>query len=210
MKINRFTLINVFVIIIFFSSCEVNHYSMVYRQVIKSYKLEFINHFPSDIIKGKIDETKNGKYDVTRLFLLVQDTTENFNKLRDSITKISKAKYLATDTCLFIINKFTTEQNFTTEQKVNVKEINNYFKSNCVKNNLPIANFWGLFDNTTSLCKLPDSYNIYVLEAKSGLYWDEKHRSNGKYMPENWKHGYSKGVAMNDKTHEIIYWFVLW
>ena len=29
-------------------------------------------------------------------------------------------------------------------------------------------------------------------------------------MPLAWKHGYSKGIAINKKEYKIIYWFVIW
>lgn len=211
MKRNKFIVTFLLcVVIILTFSCN-NHYSVYYSNLIKSYPSDFVNHFPKKIIKGRIHVTGNGEYDVTRLFLLLKDATKNYSTFKDSINKKVIAKYSAQDTCLFVVNRFTTEQNFTLENKANDKDIANYLKKKCLKNKIPIPNFWGFYDeNITTIPKLPKNFNIYVLDAKKGLFWDKKHISNGEYMPDFWKHGYSKGVAMNDKTHEIIYWFVLW
>ncbi len=197
--------------IIFVYSCTPNRHSSYYRNLISKYPKRFIGHFPKYITNGIIDKTDNGEYDVTRLFLLQKLEEDSINKLKDSIEKISLAIYDSNDTCLFIINKFTNEKNYTWPKKAPDNEIYNYLQKECLKNKIPIPNFWGLYeeDFKTPL-HLPYEYKIYVLESRKGLYWDKKHRSNGEYMPDDWKHGYSKGVAMNDKTHEIIYWFVLW
>ena len=191
-------------------SCLPRRYNE-YRTIIDKYPDVFVNHFPKYIIEGVLDQTENGELDITRLFLLQKLEEDSFNKLKDSIEKISLAVYDGNDTCLFIVNKFTNEQNYTWSKKASDNEINNYLQKQCLKNKMPIPNFWGLYeeDFKTPL-HLPSEYKVYVFESKKGLYWDKKHRSNGEYMPDYWKHGYSKGVAMNDKTHEIIYWFVLW
>ncbi len=192
-------------------SCK-NKFSIYYKQLISSYPANLVDHFPKNITKGKVDITENGEYDVTRLFLLIEDTNRDIEKFEDSIKTQSIASYSANDTCLFVVNKFTTEENYSKLEKAEALEINNYLGSECIKDKLPIANFWGLYDNSTgrSFSQLPDDYIIYVLEAKEGLYWDQKHRSDGKYMPGNWKHGYSKGIAISKLEHKVIFWFVLW
>ncbi len=198
-------------IALFVISCETRSYSPEYSNTLRNYPNDFIKHFPYKISNGILHETTNPQLDVIRLFLIINDSTQKFKILKDSLDKISIAKYSAQDSCLLIVNKFTTEQNFSIEKKANEKVIQQYLKKRCLRNKMPIPNFWGLYEeNLHTLPQLPKDFDIYILEAKKGLFWDEKHRSSGEYMPDYWKHGYSRGIAMNDKTHEIIYWFVLW
>ena len=204
-------IINIILVITFITiSCDNKKESTYYNNLRQKYNPIFVSHFPKTIEKGHIDITENGEYDVTRLFLTIKNSITNFKSITDSIKNNSVANYSAKDTCLFVVNKFTTEQNYTQKRKANLKDISSYLDSKCLLNKVPIANFWGLYENSETLCNLPENFNIFVLETKKGKFWDAKHISNGKYMPNYWKHGYSKGVAIDESTDEIIYWFVLW
>ena len=75
---------------------------------------------------------------------------------------------------------------------------------------LPIPNFWSLDLDKDTRCKLPLGFELFVLESQSGVFWDKKFLTEDHYMPETWKHGYTKGIAMNSKTFEVIYWFAIW
>jgi len=190
-------------------SCK--FYNVEYNNIIKNYPDEFVAHFPKLIKDGTVIWTDNPNYEGTVLFLLQKDTTENYYNLKNKIKKFAKAIYHADDSCLLVINKFTTIQNLPYKPKAKKKEIIEYVNKDCLKNKLPVPNFFEIYENEeATLSRLPKEFDIYVLEAKKGLFWDEKHRSSGEYMPDYWKHGYSRGIAMNDKTHELIYWFVLW
>ncbi len=57
---------------------------------------------------------------------------------------------------------------------------------------------------------LPKSYRLYVLGAKSGKYIHENLLMEEGHMPEEWEHGYSKGVAINKEKREAIYWIEVW
>ncbi len=64
--------------------------------------------------------------------------------------------------------------------------------------------------NLEDLKYLPKSYTLYVLDAKSGKYVHENLLMEEGHMPEKWKHGYSKGVAVNKEKREAIYWIEIW
>ncbi len=195
--------------IFLFVSCVSNNESTYYKNLLKRYPRVFIDHFPKSIRKGRIHVTETGEYDVSRFFLIV-DSIYNIQSLANSLKTTTKVIYHSNDTCLFIVNKFTTEKNLTIDKKADKNDVKFYFNSKCLINKFPVPNFWGLYENPKTACNLPEDFIIYVLDSKKGKFWDKNHRSNGIYMPEYWKHGYSKGVAINEKTQEIIYWFVLW
>ena len=55
---------------------------------------------------------------------------------------------------------------------------------------------------------LSEDFTIYVFDFKAGNYWQGLKPLD--YMPEGWKNGYSKGIAVNKKKNVIIHWFVVW
>lgn len=52
---------------------------------------------------------------------------------------------------------------------------------------------------------------LYVLAAGAGKYADDMYLYNKKgELPLEWEHGYSRGIAINEKKKEIYYWLVIW
>ena len=208
----------IFIVIIIFSnlllliSCKNsnNHIkSYDYFEVLKSFKPEFVNHFPRTEKKSHMELIENGEYDATKLLLQKKLSINSFERLYDSIRNITSETYMADDTCLFVVNMFTTKINYTKERKASKEELKILDKK-CLLNKKPVANFWGLYDDANTRCKLPEDFELFILDAKNGIFWDEKYLTDGQYMPDKWQHGYSKGIAMNKKSLEVIYWFVIW
>ena len=191
------------------TSCDDTRFNTHYSGTLRGFKTEFIDHFPLEIGKGKIYYNKNYDYDVTKLFLHQKIANDQFFYLYDSIEISSIANYNSSDSCLLVINMFTTTINYPKEKKATKNELE-LLNDKCLSNKSPVPNFWPLDIDSTTRCKLPKGFELFVLEARSGVYWDEKYLLDGKYMPEDWKHGYSKGIAMNKGTLEVIYWFVIW
>ena len=78
-------------------------------------------------------------------------------------------------------------------------------------NTLPVPIFEiDAYHNDKNSCGLSDDFKIFVLEAKPGKYLEEKYLHECECMPEKWKHGFSRGIAANDKEHIIIYWLAVW
>jgi hypothetical protein len=58
--------------------------------------------------------------------------------------------------------------------------------------------------------KVPLDMEVYVQEAKHGNFWKidaDVYRPN---TMDEWKHGYSKGIAISKKRNIIVYWFIVW
>ncbi|MDR1005358.1 MAG: hypothetical protein LBL74_00645 [Bacteroidales bacterium] len=67
--------------------------------------------------------------------------------------------------------------------------------------------------NDLSDIGLSDDYKIYFIDSKRGKFVDKVYYDTDttiSLMPDNWKHGYSRGYALSDKQKEIIYWVVVW
>lgn len=52
---------------------------------------------------------------------------------------------------------------------------------------------------------------LYVLAAGAGKYAEDCYLYNKKgELPPEWEHGYSRGMAINEKKKEVYYWLVIW
>jgi len=193
------------ILLIIMGSCI--SYSDEYSKKISVFDDKIKNHFPGKPSKYyTLSIYGDVEHDVTTILLLNKYDQKEYNILRDSLKKLSKISYKPSDSCLLVVNMYTDETNwFKTFKTKNTA----YLNKECLKDKLPIPNFWSLNFKTNNIAKLPNDYNIYVFDASHDTI-NKKYLSYNVYMPDYWKHGYSKGVAMNDKTHEIIYWFVLW
>ncbi|MCB9326734.1 MAG: hypothetical protein H6571_23605 [Lewinellaceae bacterium] len=207
----------IFSIFLFFNfSCEQTDIDRDrFKKELEFFNHDFVNHFP-DISDGKFSTyiSKDGKFDVTEVFLLNNFNRKNYSEndffnMFNSLKNSTKTIYSAGDTCLLVVNMFTTATNISDRTKASSKELK-IFETKCLLGKLPVPNFWPLKKNDTTRCKLPNKFVLFVLDAKSGVYWDKRYLTDGKYMPDEWKHGYSKGIAMNNETFEVIYWFVIW
>ena len=62
--------------------------------------------------------------------------------------------------------------------------------------------------STSNPSGLSDNFEIYVLDSKSGNYWEGLKPLD--YMPEGLENGFSKGICINKKIGVIIYWVIIW
>ena len=78
-------------------------------------------------------------------------------------------------------------------------------------NGTPIPSFY-LYEKDFGLnsMKLDNDFTIYVLESKTGEYMTKENLTTKNKLPTNWKHGFSRGLAINNKKKEILYWLTIW
>ncbi len=72
---------------------------------------------------------------------------------------------------------------------------------------VPVFETGGSRGSYTGLNK---EFQIYIIDAKQGMYVNSDLLSKENLMPENWKHGFTKGYAISKKERTIIYWTVVW
>ena len=210
MKVFKPIVILIFILI---TSCNADNkrYNTMYHYQLKFFKKEFVSHM--DIATNpsfSYSISKSGEYNVTGIILTDKNDYKTYKNIYDTIAKVAIASYLPTDSCLLVINTFTTQKNLThKKRKANSLELE-LLERDCLRDKLPIPNFYDFDAEVKTRCKLSEDYELYVLEAKKGIYWDEKYLTDGRYMPTEWKHGYSKGVAFNKVNYNIIYWFEIW
>jgi hypothetical protein len=56
----------------------------------------------------------------------------------------------------------------------------------------------------------PKDLIIYIIDAKSGYFWNDPHHYLLRPFLGKWTHGYSRGIAVSKKEKIICYWFMIW
>ncbi|PQL93365.1 hypothetical protein [Apibacter adventoris] len=182
----------------------------IYEQYKNGFKKNFINQFPE---KKKawdtyIIFTEDIQDHKTSLFLYDYNLHKEELLRVKNIINTSITKYIPKDSCLLIVNRFDY---LDLNGVVKTKKIDtNLVKRNCYVGKYPIPNFLDYKGSEGQPMKLSENYTIYVLEAKAGEYDDNFKMKPNKQMPKKWEHGYSKGIALNEKDKEIIYWSIMW
>ncbi|NOX46469.1 MAG: hypothetical protein GXO89_05770 [Chlorobi bacterium] len=186
-----------------------------YTELLNTLPNELINHLPlkltDSIVDFRIIFPEGAKMFFGSYVLLEYklDSTKFF-VFEDSLTSVACNIYNSSDTCLLIINRFGN--NSLSPDAKNIKPRS----QNCDINKCPVPNFYPIkihhyksIKNEDDIRLSPD-YKLYVLDAKPGIYIDKKFLSGMNGVPDSWKHGYSKGVALNKRTYNIMYWLSIW
>lgn len=181
-----------------------------YRSIKSFFPSKYIEFFPNELDTSFITYSDCLSPELGALHLyLVKHITWKDSSIIDSVYSNYEALYLSSDTCLLVINRFANRDRYF--NIIISKEEEQQIKLPCYEDKLPIPNFWQFdFSTKANESKLPNGYQIYVLEAKSGNYMSDKLLTNGKSMPMMWKNGISKGIAINSIEGIIIYWLSIW
>jgi len=210
MKIILFT----FTFLFFLTSCEkkITYNVVENEKYIEKFEEDFTNQFPKKIECDYYNIRANTNRDRNNVGLLLfaygvaeKDILEEKNKAK----KLAVAKYNSKEKCLLIVNRFET---FETNENLKNPEIDSLkIENECEKNLYPIPNFIDYHvQNKVNDLKLDDSFEVYVFEAKQGNNFAEYQLLPCSQMPEKWKNGYSKGIAISESKKIVIYWSVMW
>jgi hypothetical protein len=53
-------------------------------------------------------------------------------------------------------------------------------------------------------------YDIYIIEVKKGKFLEQNNLSFGYGLPDEWKNGLTRGIAINKNKGVVIYWLEIW
>lgn len=209
---NKYLLI---ITLLSFYSCQANDKNKVqldarFQHYKSFFKYDMVNHFPEKILYTPSSIFMDTSTLDNHIFFTLEEKWADKNslvKFIDSLNKVSINKFNAKADSLFVINKFTNENNIFKQNKYP----DNYLYVDTLNSRLPVPNFWykGFNINNTN-CNLDSTYTLFIIDAKSGVYWDEKYLTNSNQMPTNWSHGFSKGVAVSEINRVVVYWFAIW
>ncbi|NOX84506.1 MAG: hypothetical protein GXO86_00845, partial [Chlorobi bacterium] len=153
---------------------------------------KLISYFPEKIDTSTITFTEglSPKFGNLELLLFNKIDKNDLSDITENYEKKAIAAYHANDTCLLVVNKFVTKNNYYNLKAENFKK-NQIYKT-CYENKYPVPNFWHT-DYTTDKteCRLPSDFIIYVLKSASGQFMKKELLTDGWFMPTKWKNGYS-------------------
>ncbi|MBF0575452.1 hypothetical protein [Dysgonomonas sp. GY617] len=187
-----------------------------YKQQLSEFPEEFVMHFPSKIEgKGYVTFSITDPTNKCVEFILYEVDLNIKQRLKQSLDQSSYKIYSANDSNLVTI-KTNRDIRWNIVPKIYYKNI---FANGQI--NYPIPYFaYMKFDNMVeglteenvfsnkTASGLSKDFTIYVLESKSGNFW--KGLSPLDYMPDGWKNGFSRGVAIDEEKNIFISWFVAW
>jgi hypothetical protein len=172
----------------------------------------FISQFPEKLssdIAFTIANTSIRKNSIG-LFLYEYEISLDILDSTEKALNLEKIqKYRSTDTCLLIVNRLETK--YTAENGI-IPASNDsvIIERKCYTNQYPVPNFINYAGENSTQCGLDGTFDIYVLEAKTGRYSEKYDVKPFLQMPLKWANGYSKGIAMSREKRTIIYWSIIW
>lgn len=192
-----------------------------YTNYFENIKGGITSHFPTEI-----NFSSEYFYEVdTTAYFNTQEFNIHIMTTNDEIKKLKKLYnnkiYSAKDECIIVLNDsikpddipFFPSEDVLLSDDMDKKYMTT-FSSKCEKNHYKvIPNFWS--NNTkgkeTTKSNLDHNFRYIILDMKKGTnIYSKKLNPNISYMPDFAKHGYSKGIAFNEKENIIIYWLILW
>jgi len=198
------------------------HLKNEYERVLKFFDSTLVNHFPkklpdkcsfsTNVALAKIDYEKESGFSSFYADLKKKYSNKRYSKIKNIFISSSKAVYDANSEKLLLIFSYNNDMEINGEKYTNLESLKRrkLAKLNLIATSFPIPLFEIDQFKSNTFSGLPEDFKIYVLEAKPGKYLEDKYLRDCVCLPEKWKHGFSKGVAMSDKRHVIIYWVTVW
>lgn len=171
-----------------------------YREIISLYPKSLVSHFPKNI-----DDKKHGNIGLlfprgnylSYIHLTLPYKDEEIEQLKKEAALKVKHIYHFGDSCLILPYNYEEFEIVKSDSIRNLSFVDM----------LPIPNFLSLECGYT-----PDFYKeavIYLLDAEKGHFLADDYLSKlGVGLPEEWKHGYTKGLVFY--KNYVLYWLEVW
>jgi len=210
-KINLIIL-SLFLILI---SCNPSHknYTDFYKNISEHFNSSFFNHFPDRINEAEgcffkfIPPNKSNENGGCGGFLKINTSKDFITSLETKLIETSLEVYKSNDRCNLFVNLFQLD----TAGKIFLE----HYLEICKNDNTPLPQLVDRLSFTTNnyFSKdgfLNDEFNYYIIESQKGKFVESEQLSNGIGLPDDWKNGFTRGIAINSKSNIAIYWFEIW
>lgn len=188
-----------------------------YIEYFESQKESITSHFPlnyKSILNDYRYSVDTAAYFNTQTFNIMITGTKK------EIEELNRHKfYNIDDECIIIVNDFMKIDNIpfipsegtATLWEDQDKEYKTTYSTKCIDTYKVIPNFWSYEEDKTTKSGLNKDFKYIILDMDMGnSVYSRKLNPNISYMPNFAKHGYSKGIAFNEKENIIIYWLIFW
>lgn len=184
-----------------------------YSRYKQSFEPWLVNHFP-ELLTGERSmaiNSKNVSKNSIGLYLYEYDVELSIlQNLKQRLKNNSIAHYSTDNPMLLIVNRFETMKSYE-DREIPLLTDSTYLDSRLYTNLYPVPNFIN-YENPkqNNGIWLPEGFDLYVLDAKSGSCCKEFGLNTNFQMPEGWKNGFSRGVAISEKNKTVVYWGIIW
>ncbi|MEQ9220299.1 MAG: hypothetical protein RLO17_19760 [Cyclobacteriaceae bacterium] len=206
--------LSIFLLLLVLISCELQYKELQYPQEVDFFDSNFYQHFPTKVPSAysQLTVSQNLSNSHPHIWLLYYDSDEHLDSLETALNSNFEA-YLSEDTCLTVIEEHLNPNNLMDYDKSKYKpKIYKYKSINCHETSPPIPRFYSdsWFQTNSTKTGLNPGWKLYVIEADTGTFMKDEKLPNGFNTPNGFKHGISKGIALNRETNAIIYWADVW
>ena len=197
-----------------------------YHKSLSFFRDSLVQHFPRKLGNAGYETTVLGATDtikyffkIHRIYLYQKYSDQEYPEMHSRVDSLSKVVYDANDSTLLLV--------FDYQDKVEIKGRMYYNEASPLKKelvgrnmrtgkSLPVPLFGDEYNTGVAYTGatyngLRDGFKLHVLDARAGCFLPgNKLSDSSECLPEKWKHGYSRGVALNDQTKEAVYWIMVW
>lgn len=185
------------------------------KQHLSFYEDSLVDHFPNKYKSGSFSYTvkttlpEKNRFEYYSFFYATKYYKEsNYKKLHLQIDSITKKVYEINDTNLFVfsyLDSLDIGNGHTYKESDHLRKLAK--RNLSLENKLPVPWFY----DEIVLNVYDPSFKLHVIDAQPGIYLpEEKLYDSSKCMPEKWRHGFSRGVALCDETRQAIFWIIIW
>ena len=217
-------------LIVLLSACKKRSFQQerdrAYHKSLLFFGDSLVQHFPKKLENAGYETTVLGATDtikyffkIHRIYLYQKYSDQEYPEMHARVDSLTKAVYDANDSTLLLV--------FDYQDKVEIKGRMYYNEASPLKKelvgrnmrtgkSLPVPLFGdeyntGVAYTGTTYNGLRDGFKLHVLDARAGYFLPgNKLSDSSECLPEKWKHGFSRGIALNDQTKEAVCWIVVW
>jgi len=169
-----------------------------YNKALMTFAPDQINHFPNNLTQLSNRE----------LHIFYQGSTEYNHKAGLMLSAISDTMFYKSLIDALVLRNISN-YSISSDSLIFIGDtLNDY--SNIV-NGKPVPTFIDIKDQFgLSNARLNNRERIYIIESKQGEFLNETNSVKGLELPDNWSHGYSRGIVADSLEYRLIYWLVIW
>ena len=192
-----------------------------YKKSISFFDSSLISHFPKKLPDSsgfgatvpKKDTLKMLGFGIDGTMLWKHYQDKKYFRLKSHYDSLANVVYLPSDTTLLLVFSFCDKLEvegkiYENQEPPERQKLARHNVTTATSLPVPLFEIDEYKGNT--IYGLTDDFKLYVLDAQPGKYIKDKYLQECKCLPEKWKHGYSKGVALSDEKKAVIYWIAVW
>ena len=194
-----------------------------YSQRLKLFDAHLISHFPDKIPDSSLfslladnprgEELMKYCFGLGEMILSVNYSKEKYQEIKLKFAAQSDTVVNTTDSSLILVFSYCDSLEiegriFDSHESPESRSLAKHNQS--LSQGLPVPHFETEEYGGKTLCGLAPDFNLYLIKTKLGKYLEDKYLQDCGCMPTQWKHGYSKGVALSDMRNVVIYWAIVW